>query len=234
MVRQTVQTPASAPAVSKSAPVVPENVVLSAKSPKTPKATKPKDVKESKVVAPVDVPVVAVAPVPVPVVASTVQEPVVDSLEAVENATAVKLSEFGAKIQQVSNILSTLKADFKALEKSFARDLKAAQKSSGRKRKVSNANRQPSGFAKPTRISDELAKFLGKPVGTELARTGVSKEINKYIRENNLQDKTNGRLIHPDSKLASLLNIKGNDELTYFNLQRFMKHHFIKDVVATA
>jgi chromatin remodeling complex protein RSC6 len=99
---------------------------------------------------------------------------------------------------------------------------------------VSNVNRQPSGFAKPTRISDELAKFLGKPVGTELARTGVSKEINKYIRDNNLQDKTNGRLIHPDTKLASLLNIKSNDELTYFNLQRFMKHHFIKEVVATA
>jgi len=232
MVRQTVQTPASAPAVSKSAP---ENVVLSAKAPKTPKATKAKEPKESKVVAPVvDVPVVA-APVPVPVVAApAVQEPVVDTPEAVENATSVKLAEFGAKIQQVSNILSTLRADFKALEKSFARDLKAAQKSSGRKRKVSNVNRQPSGFAKPTRISDELAKFLGKPVGTELARTGVSKEINKYIRDNNLQDKTNGRLIHPDTKLASLLNIKSNDELTYFNLQRFMKHHFIKEAVATA
>ena len=226
MVRQTVQTPASAPAVSKSA-AVPENVVLSAKGPKTPKATKAKEPKEAKVVAPVvDVPVVA-AP-------AAVQEPVVDAPEAVENATSVKLAEFGAKIQQVSNILSTLRADFKALEKSFARDLKAAQKSSGRKRKVSNVNRQPSGFAKPTRISDELAKFLGKPVGTELARTGVSKEINKYIRDNNLQDKTNGRLIHPDTKLASLLNIKNNDELTYFNLQRFMKHHFIKEAVATA
>ena len=230
MVRQTVQTPAPAPVVSKSA-AVPENVVLSAKAPKTPKA-----IKEAKVVSPVvDVPVVA-APVQAPVVAApaAVQEPVVDTPDAVENATSVKLAEFGAKIQQVSNILSTLRADFKALEKSFARDLKAAQKSSGRKRKVSNVNRQPSGFAKPTRISDELAKFLGKPVGTELARTGVSKEINKYIRDNNLQDKTNGRLIHPDTKLASLLNIKSNDELTYFNLQRFMKHHFIKEVVATA
>ena len=237
MVRQTVQTPASAPAVSKSA-AVPENVVLSAKGPKTPKATKAKEPKEAKVVAPVvDVPVVAApAAVQAPVVAApaAVQEPVVDAPEAVENATSVKLAEFGAKIQQVSNILSTLRADFKALEKSFARDLKAAQKSSGRKRKVSNVNRQPSGFAKPTRISDELAKFLGKPVGTELARTGVSKEINKYIRDNNLQDKTNGRLIHPDTKLASLLNIKNNDELTYFNLQRFMKHHFIKEAVATA
>ena len=219
MVRQTKQTPA--PAVSAPAPVV-ENVVVEAKAPKVAK----KAAKEPKAAAAV-APVVA-APAPV-------QEPVVaEAPEVVENATSVKLAEFGAKIQQVTNLLSTLKSDFKTLEKSIARDLKAAQKSSGRKRKAVNANRQPSGFAKPTRISDELAKFLGKPVGTELARTGVSKEINTYIRTHNLQDKTNGRLIHPDTKLASLLNIKNGEELTYFNLQRYMKHHFIKEAVATA
>lgn len=219
MVRQTKQTPA--PALSAPAPVV-ENVVIEAKAPKA--AKKVKEVKD-------------VAPAPV-VVAPVVQasEPVVAEVaEVVENATSAKLSEFGAKIQQVTNLLSTLKSDFKTLEKSIARDLKAAQKSSGRKRKATNVNRQPSGFAKPTRISDELAKFLGKPVGTELARTGVSKEINTYIRTHNLQDKANGRLIHPDTKLASLLNIKNGEELTYFNLQRYMKHHFIKEVaVATA
>jgi hypothetical protein len=221
MVRQTKQTPA--PAVSAPAPVV-ENVVVEAKAPKVAK----KAAKEPKAAA-----APAVAPA---VAAPVVQEPVVQeaAAEVVENATSVKLAEFGAKIQQVTNLLSTLKSDFKTLEKSIARDLKAAQKSSGRKRKAVNANRQPSGFAKPTRISDELAKFLGKPVGTELARTGVSKEINTYIRTHNLQDKTNGRLIHPDTKLASLLNIKNGEELTYFNLQRYMKHHFIKEAVATA
>ena len=220
MVRQTKQTPA--PAVSAPAPVV-ENVVVEAKAPKVAKKAKEPKAAAAPAVAPV---VAAPAPVSEPVVA--------EAPEVVENATSVKLAEFGAKIQQVTNLLSTLKSDFKTLEKSIARDLKAAQKSSGRKRKAVNANRQPSGFAKPTRISDELAKFLGKPVGTELARTGVSKEINTYIRTHNLQDKTNGRLIHPDTKLASLLNIKNGEELTYFNLQRYMKHHFIKEAVATA
>lgn len=221
MVRQTKQTPA--PSVSAPAPIVENVASVEAKVPKTPKA--PKKVKEVVEPAPVDV---SVAPV--------VDAPVVDAVvpEVVENVTTAKLAEISAKIQQVTNFLSTLKTDFKALEKSIARDLKAAQKSSGRKRKVINTNRQPSGFAKPTRISNELAKFLGKPVGTELARTGVSKEINTYIRTHNLQDKTNGRLIHPDNKLASLLNIKNGEELTYFNLQRYMKHHFIKEVVATA
>ena len=227
MVRQTKQAPA--PTVSAPVPVA-ENVVIEAKAPKVAKvAKKAAEPKESKAVASPAQVVVA------PVVSAPVVEPVVSDVpEVVENVTSSKLAEFGAKIQQVTNLLSTLKSDFKALEKSIARDLKAAQKSSGRKRKVTNANRQPSGFAKPTRISDELAKFLGKPVGTELARTGVSKEINTYIRTHNLQDKTNGRLIHPDTKLANLLNIKNGEELTYFNLQRYMKHHFIKESVATA
>lgn len=225
MVRQTKQTPATT--ISAPTPVV-ENIVVEVKPLKVAK----KAAKESKVANPVAVAPVVTATVAVaPVVEPAVQEPVA---EVVENATSAKLAEFGAKIQQVTNLLSNLKSDFKTLEKSIARDLKAAQKSSGRKRKTVNANRQPSGFAKPTRISDELAKFLGKPVGTELARTGVSKEINTYIRTHNLQDKANGRLIHPDTKLASLLNIKNGEELTYFNLQRYMKHHFIKDVVATA
>ena len=105
-----------------------------------------------------------------------------------------------------------------------------------KKRKV--GNRAPSGFVKPTRISDELAKFLEKPSGSEMARTEVTRDINKYIRTHNLQDTQNGRKINPDSKLATLLKLKKTDELTYFNLQRYMSPHFAKainaEVVATA
>ena len=86
----------------------------------------------------------------------------------------------------------------------------------------------PSGFVKPTLISNELAGFLGKPEGSEMARTDVTREINKYIRTNNLQDKENGRKIIPDKKLTSLLKLKKGDELTYFNLQRYMSPHFAK------
>jgi chromatin remodeling complex protein RSC6 len=218
MVRQTKQTPAPI-----SAPAAVENVVVDAASKQPKVAKKAKAVVETKV---------EVAPAPVqPLVNEVVVVP--ETVEFAENSTSSKLNEFSAKIQQLTNLLSSLKTDFKSLEKSIARDAKAAQKSSGRKRKATNANRQPSGFVKPTRISDELAKFLGKPVGVELARTEVSKEINTYIRTHNLQDKANGRLIHPDSKLSVLLNIKSGDELTYFNLQRYMKHHFIKAVPAT-
>ena len=55
-----------------------------------------------------------------------------------------------------------------------------------------------------------------------MARTEVTKEINSYIRQHQLQDKTNGRKIIPDAQLTKLLKIGSGDELTYFNLQRYM------------
>jgi len=182
-------------------------------------------------------------------VAAPVAEPVAVDASAAPDATlsnelsqdigcslAVKMTDFSAKLQLLTSIVSTLKNDFKTLEKNAARDMKTAKKASSKKRKL-NANRKPSGFIKPTRISDELAEFLGKTVGTEMARTEVSREINTYIQSNGLQDKANGRKINPDTRLSKLLKINGEEELTYFNLQRYMKHHFIKaevPVVASA
>ena len=142
-----------------------------------------------------------------------------------------KLSDFGEKINQLTSLLSAMKNEYKTLEKTISREIKAAQKASQKKKRASG-NRAPSGFVKPTLISDELAAFLGKDKGTELARTAVSKEINAYIRSAKLQDPTNGRKINPDAKLAKLLKLAKGDELTYFNLQKYMKHHFIKSVVA--
>jgi chromatin remodeling complex protein RSC6 len=150
----------------------------------------------------------------------------------VDTSIAVKLNIFGAKLQQITSFLSNVKADYKNLEKSVNRELKIMSKNS--RRKKSNVNRQPSGFVRPTLISDELAQFLGKSVGSEMARTEVSKEINAYIRSNNLQDKANGRKINADEKLSSLLKLGDEDILTYFNLQRFMKHHFIKTIPVDA
>ena len=159
------------------------------------------------------------------------EPPKVETEPPVEESSEVtvfnKLTEFNAKMLQLSNLFSSLKTDFKTLEKTVTRELKNAAKKSGKKRKVST-NRAPSGFVKPTKITDELATFLGKELGTEMARTEVSKEINSYIRAHQLQDKQNGRKIHPDAALTKLLAIGKDEELTYFNLQRYMKHHFIK------
>jgi upstream activation factor subunit UAF30 len=102
------------------------------------------------------------------------------------------------------------------------------------KRRKTNANRAPSGFVKPTLISNELAAFLGRPEGSVLARTEVTREVNAYIRSQMLQDKDNGRKINPDAKLLKLLKLKKGEELTYFNLQKFMAVHFAKTVPAVA
>jgi upstream activation factor subunit UAF30 len=139
--------------------------------------------------------------------------------------------EFIAKLQQLSVYISTLKTEYRNLEKKWSRELKAAIKLNSRKKRKS-VNRSPSGFVKPTRISDELASFLGKENGTEMARTAVTRDINAYIRTNKLQDTANGRKIIPDAKLAALLKLKKTDELTYFNLQKYMSPHFSKTVKA--
>ena len=145
----------------------------------------------------------------------------------VEAPLAEQSVEFLTKLQQLSIMISTLKTEYRTLEKKWSREIKNAQKLST-KRKRKSGNRAPSGFVKPTKISDELASFLGKEKGTEMARTEVTRDINKYIRNHNLQDKENGRKINPDSKLAALLKLKKTDELTYFNLQRYMSPHFAK------
>ena len=147
--------------------------------------------------------------------------------ESLEASIIEQSTEFNAKLQQLSSMISSLKTEYKSLEKKWQRELKTAQKLSS-KRKRKSGNRAPSGFVKPTRISDELASFLGKDKGTEMARTSVTRDINAYIRTNNLQDKENGRKINPDTKLAALLKLKKTDELTYFNLQRYMSPHFAK------
>ena len=146
--------------------------------------------------------------------------------EAVWNASAeldALIAEFTAVKASAASAISKLR-DF---QKANAREIKRLTKLQSKK-KASSGPRKPSGFTKPTPITKELASFLGKPAGTEMARTDVTKEINAYIRAHNLQDKNNGRKINPDKKLAQLLQIQKGDELTYFNLRRFMSPHFVK------
>ena len=163
-------------------------------------------------------------PPPPPLAVEPAAAPAADEAEV---PLADQSVEFLTKLQQLGALISALKTEYRTLEKKWTRELKASQKQSV-KRKRKAGNRAPSGFVKPTLISDELAKFLEKPTGSEMARTEVTRDINKYIRTNNLQDKENGRKINPDKKLTALLKLKATDELTYFNLQRYMSPHFAK------
>ena len=168
---------------------------------------------------------------PAPVVAAPETIETVVEVAAPQADALLKFVEFSAKLQTLSSLLSAARIEFKQLEKQVTKELKKKLRSGKKKQ---SGNRSPSGFIKPAKISEDLANFLGKPVGIEMARTEVSKEINNYIRSNNLKDPANGRNINPDAKLSTLLKLEKDDKLTYFNLQKYMKHHFIKEPVATA
>ena len=188
------------------------------------KVAKPKAAAKPKAVTPVEVKTETPVAVVTPVVEAAATAVVADDIEV---AMAAKSAEFSSKLGQLASLISTLKSEFKTMEKNWAKELKAAQKISSKKKRKSG-NRAPSGFVKPALISDELAKFLEKPTGTQMARTDVTRQLNTYIRANSLQDKENGRKINPDAKLQALLKLKKTDELTYFNLQRYMSPHFPK------
>ena len=202
-------------------PVVVEQVASSSSVEKPVKVKKEPKVKVEPVSTTTSEPVSVSVPEPV-----STSAPVEVAEGEVQDIVA-QSAEFLGKLSQLGGLFASLKAEFRLLEKKWSRELKTAQKSQA-KRKRKSGNRQPSGFVKPTKISDELAKFLEKPLGSEMARTDVTREINKYIRSQNLQDKDNGRKINPDAKLQTLLKIKKTDELTYFNLQRYMSPHFFK------
>lgn len=138
-----------------------------------------------------------------------------------------QFSDLLGQLSQLRSQLTSVTTQVRQLQKRSDRELKAANKAN-KKRQRKKGNRAPSGFVKPTKISKELAAFLQKPVGTEMARTEVTREINKYIRAHKLQDPNNGRRILADNKLRKLLKLTKSDELTYFNLQRYMSPHFPK------
>ena len=217
MVRQSKSASAST-AASTAAPAV--TVVVES----TPAPAPEKKVKKTKA------PVVEVAAAPAPAPAPAPEVATTDASVAapIDVATlSSKLGDFSSKIQQVAALLTSMKSDYKVLERTVARELKQASKSKGKSRKTS-ANKNPSGFVKPTKISDELIKFLGKEANTEMSRVEVSKEINAYINEHKLKDEKCGRQINPDAKLTKLLKINKDEVLTFFNLQRYLKIHFIK------
>ena len=210
----TTSTASASPASASPAPTTasaPAKVVKAPKEPKTPKASTAASAPvvaapSSDAVASTDASAEAVAP-------------------STESVIASQFASISAKLQQVVAFAATLRSELRALERHAVKEIRTAQKASAKKRRKVG-NRAPSGFVKPTLISKELSEFLGKTDGSEMARTEVTREINAYIRNNNLQDKENGRRINPDSKLKSLLKLKKGEELTYFNLQRYMSPHF--------
>ena len=135
--------------------------------------------------------------------------------------------------QSVLSVLGTfrtqitgLQNQIRGLEKTVKKNMRTLQREAKKNR--NKGNRKPSGFAVPTKISNELCDFMKRPHGSEVARTEVTQFIIQYIKENELQFSENRKIIKPNAPLQTLLATTPSDEVTYFNLQRYMNKHFTK------
>lgn len=139
-------------------------------------------------------------------------------------------SAFESIIENLSSFkvqISNIQQQIKVLDKSIKKQLKTHQKDVA-KRALKPA-RAPSGFARPSKVTKELCDFMNKEEGTKIARTEVTRALVSYIKSNKLENKENSKIISPDDKLKFLLGVEESDELTYFNIQKYMNKHFISE-----
>ena len=215
-----------------------KSVNLSSK--KTKKSKSKKATKAKKVVAPKEVAPKEVAPKEVlsPVVVENVSTPEPSKSPPKEDVCETNFETIWASLNGIIGQIKTLKGDIKNLEKNYTKKVKELKKNSSRKKKddPNKPKRAPSGFAKPAIISDDLCDFLSKSHGSEMARTEVTKHLTQYIKNHELQNPKNRKEIKPDTALKSILGpLEEKDkEYTYFNLQKYMKHHFPKSAKAKA
>ena len=141
------------------------------------------------------------------------------------------LEEFSAVVSALDEAMTTirgLRVRLQKLEKQVHRDTKALNKKANgkRARKPRDPNAPKSGFAKEGPVSDEMRKFLGMKKDELISRTDVTKRIHEYCKTKNLQNPADKRHIKADASLRKLLKMSKDDDLTFFNLQKFMKVHF--------
>jgi chromatin remodeling complex protein RSC6 len=148
-----------------------------------------------------------------------------------------KMLQIITDIEKLSRIIRGLASDLKKVKRAYTKEHRGLEKmAKGKKKRSRDPNappRAPSGFNKPGPLSKDLCKFLKVPENTELSRPDVTKRLTHYIKENNLQNEANKREILPDKKLAKLLSgPTDGTQLTFFNLQKYIKHHFPKPTTA--
>jgi hypothetical protein len=168
------------------------------------------------------------APAPVATAVATTDAPAAPTTTLDDDIKSVLTS-----LTSLRETVSSMITEVKRLDKRVHREIKDARR---RKRRVraegeEGAKRGPSIFEIPTKVTDELCRFLGKPAGTLISRSNVTKELNNYVKTHNLKVKHD---IKPDAPLRKLLQVPETEQLTYFNLQKYLNKHYIKEVKPTA
>jgi hypothetical protein len=196
-----------------------------------PKKNVAKSTPVKKVVVEVE-PVVDTPVVDTPVSDTPVADtPVADtppSLPADDFMVYSELSELKDRLKTMLSAVRELSSMVVSLERRVNKDKKVADKKMKKKQPKLNADgtKPLNGFSKPGAVSDDLRKFMGLAQDELVARVDVTKFITKYCKENNLHDEKDKRILRPDKKLHKLLKIDKETNLTYFNLQKYLKFHF--------
>lgn len=161
-----------------------------------------------------------------PVVTEKKTTPAVSTEDTPALVVVQQLDDVQQTIISLSTQLRALTTQLKQVQKTYTKERKQLEKLHKKKKSGGSGVKHQSGIAKPGYISAELCDFIGVSTGTEMARTEVIKYVNKYIKEHQLQDQNNKKVIVPDNKLQTLLQSNKTDEITYFNLQTYMKPHY--------
>src|SRR3954470_2083025 len=98
---------------------------------------------------------------------------------------------------------------------------KAAAKKPAAKAKKPAAKRKPNAaFMKPMTPDAMLAAVVGN---NPMPRTEVTSKLWGYIKKNNLQDKTNRRMINADDKLREVFG--GKRQVSMFEMTKLVSRH---------
>jgi chromatin remodeling complex protein RSC6 len=154
---------------------------------------------------------------------AVVEKPVEQQVVTKEVESDTIISNLLEKVCALSTHVKCVQSCLKVLLKEFEKQKKVIDKVQKKKEK---AKKSPSGFAKPCKISDELCTFIGVTSGTEMSRTDITRHINSYVKEHDLNNPENRREFFPDKKLKAILNVQDGEKVTYFVLQRLIAHHF--------
>ena len=127
--------------------------------------------------------------------------------------------------EQILSELSSLKSDIKSLSK-IVRKIKAKVDDPTGEKAASRAKNN--GFNRKQAISDKLRAFLELPDGELVSRSTVTRAINKYVTDNGLKHPDNGRILVLDDKLKKLLQPPDDVEVTFLNLQKFLRPHYTR------
>jgi len=149
--------------------------------------------------------------------------------QPLEDELCLQFDQLISQLSLMKNQITGLQQNIKQIEKSIKKQMKSIKKEVFKTKMKNKGSRQPSGFAKPSKVTKELCEFMNKEEGTEIARTEVTRALVSYIKQNKLENTNNSKIISPDNKLKILLGLDDNQELTYFNIQKYMNKHFVKN-----